>query len=383
MRHKAVCWPGQKVFKFSKKIFFNDAMLITLLYKIQISLATLITCDMNRCLACFAVCLFLYARTTAQGPADKALKFIRLLDSAQRIKALYPFDTAERYRFNYIPLEDRKGVSFNELNEAQRVALEALLKTCLTEKTVAKVHAIMQLDNVLKELEHRKPDDHYRDPGKYFITIFGVPAATNIWGWRFEGHHVAFHFSADKNQLVAGTPSFLGSNPGIVLDGPQKNKEVLKEETDQGFAMLHALSAAELQKAIIDSVAPGEIFTTANRTAMIAHPAGIRYSELLPAHQQQLLQLINLYLSRYTKPFADIMLKEIQAAGLDKLWFSWAGYTQHVLGKPYYYRIQGPTIIIEYDNSQNNANHIHTVIRDLKNDFGGDMLLEHYRQEHQ
>jgi Protein of unknown function (DUF3500) len=318
----------------------------------------------------------------SQDMVDKAGAFIKLLDSTQRIKVLYPFDTAERYRFMYIPLDDRKGISVNELNDAQRKALMDLLHTCLSEQTVKKVHDIMQLDIILKELEHRKPEDHFRDPGKYFVTIFGIPSDKTIWGWRFEGHHVAFHFSADKNQLVAGTPSFLGSNPGKVLEGNEKGKEVLKQETDDGFAMLHALSADELKKAIIDTAAPAEIITGANRVAMIDHPAGIKYSELSAANQQRFLQLINLYIHRYTKLFADDMLKEIQTAGLENLWFTWAGFTEHVPGKPYYYRIQGPTIIIEYDNTQNNANHVHTVIRDLKTDFGGDMLLEHYRQSH-
>jgi len=323
-----------------------------------------------------------YKSLPAQGLADKANAVINILSEEQKTKALYPFDTAERYRFMYVPLEDRKGISMNELNPAQQAAVIDLLKTSLSQETVKKVQDIMQLDLVLKDLEHRKADDHYRDPGKYFLTIFGIPSATTIWGWRFEGHHVAFHFSADKKELVAGTPSFLGSNPATVLAGPQKDKQVLKEETDRGFALLHALSAAELKKAVIDSVAPGEILTAATRKAMIANPAGIRYSELSAANKQLFLQLLNMYVHRYTKLFADNMLKQIQAAGLDNLWFTWAGYTEHVLGKPYYYRIQGPTLIIEYDNSQNNANHIHTVIRDLTNDFGGDMLLEHYRSSH-
>jgi hypothetical protein len=313
---------------------------------------------------------------------DKANAFIAGLNEKQKTAALYPFDTAERYRFMYVPLEDRKGISMNELNTAQRAAAMDLLRTSLSEETVQKVKSIMLLDNVLKELEHRKADDHYRDSGKYFLTILGIPSPKTIWGWRFEGHHVAFHFSANKKELVAGTPSFLGSNPAIVLQGPQKDQQVLKEETDRGFALLHALSADELKKAVIDSVAPGEILTAATRKAMIAHPAGIRNSELSPSNQQLLLQLLTMYVHRYTKLFADTMLKQIQAAGLNNLWFSWAGYTEHVLGKPYYYRIHGPSIIIEYDNSQNNANHIHTVIRDLNNDFGGDMLLEHYRESH-
>ena len=318
----------------------------------------------------------------AQNLVGSASAFIATLSQDQQAKTLYLFDTTERYRFMYVPLNDRKGISMNELDAKQQLAAMQMLKACLNEATVKKLSSIMLLDNILKELEHRRPDDHYRDPGKYFLTIFGVPSAGAIWGWRFEGHHVAFHFSASKGELVAGTPSFLGSNPAIVQEGPQKGEEVLKEETDKGFALLHALSAEELRKAVIDSVAPGEILTAASRKAMIDHPAGIRYTELSPAHQQMMLQLLGMYIHRYTKLFADNMLKEIQTAGLDKLWFTWAGATEHVIGKPYYYRIQGPTVIIEYDNSQNNANHIHTVIRDLNNDFGGDMLLEHYRQDH-
>ena len=336
---------------------------------------------MNRFAIVLFSCFFIQT-AVAQDLPSKANAFIATLNEAQKTQALYPFDTAERYRFMYVPLNDRKGISMNELNAGQQAAVFNLLKASLAEETIKKVKAIMLLDNVLKELEHRKADDHYRDPDKYFLTIFGIPSAATIWGWRFEGHHIAFHFAANKNELVAGTPSFLGSNPAIVQDGPQKGEEVLKEETDKGFALLHALSAAELKKALTDSVAPGEILTAASRKAMIDHPAGIRYSELTPAHQQMLLQLLGLYVHRYTKLFADNMLQQVQAAGLDNLWFTWAGFTEHQMGKPYYYRIQGPTIIIEYDNSQNNANHIHTVIRDLKNDFGGDMLLEHYRQNH-
>ncbi len=337
---------------------------------------------MNRYFLFIVLCLSFVSPLKSQDLVGKANAFIKLLDTAQRTRALYPFDTSERYRFKYIPLEDRKGISLNELNAAQEKALMDLLSTCLSKETVKKVAAIMQLDNILKELEHRKPEDHYRDPRKYFVTIFGIPSANTIWGWRFEGHHVAFHFSADKKQLVAGTPGFLGTNPAIVQSGNEKGKEVLKEETDKGFALLHALSPEELKKAITDTAAPAEIITGDSRQAMINHPAGIRYAELSPDHQQQLLQLINLYINRYTKLFADALLKEIQVAGLDKLWFTWAGYTEPVLGKPYYYRIQGPTIIIEYDNTQNNANHIHTVVRDLKSDFGGDLLLGHYKESH-
>jgi hypothetical protein len=233
------------------QLFIINMPLITTLVSINIF-------SMKCYLLYFAICLFV-APAFAQDIVGKANAFTHLLDSAQRLKALYPFDTEERYRFNYVPLNDRKGISVNELNDGQHTALLNLLQTCVTEETVKKVNDIMQLDNILKELENRKPDDHYRDPGKYFITIFGTPASNTIWGWRFEGHHVAFHFSADKKQLVAGTPGFLGANPAIVQSGPQKNKEVLKEETAKGFAFLHALSAEELKKAIIDSIAQAKL----------------------------------------------------------------------------------------------------------------------------
>ncbi len=327
-------------------------------------------------------CLLSFHYSSAQDLSGKANKFIELLDTAQRSKAVYPFDTEERYRYNFVPLDDRKGIEMNALNAAQQEAVMDLLSTSLSDETVKKIKAIRQLDNVLKELEHRKPEDHYRDPNKYFITIFGIPSSNTIWGWRFEGHHIAFHFSSDKKQLVAGTPSFLGANPAIVLEGPKKNEEVLKDETNLGFALLNGLSSDELKKALIATDAPKEIITGNNRKALIEETAGIRFSELTSANQQRMLKLVNLYVHRYTKLFANSMLKEIETAGLNNLRFAWAGATEHVLGKPYYYRIQGPTIIIEYDNTQNNANHIHTVIRDLKNDFGGDLLLQHYKESH-
>lgn len=338
---------------------------------------------MYRSFLLVAIGLLFLTPIHAQEMVSKANAFIHLLSKEQQAQTLYPFDTGERYHFSYVPRDDRKGISVNELNAAQRKALFALLSTTLSGETVKKVNDIMQLDLVLKELEHRQESDHYRDPGKYFLTIFGVPAAHTVWGWRFEGHHVAFNFSADKNELVAGTPGFLGANPAIVLEGPQKDKQVLKAETEQGFALLRSLSPEEIQKTVIATTAPAEIITGASRQAMIAHPNGIRYGELSPAHQQLLLGLISLYVHRFTKLFADNMLKDIQQAGLDSLYFTWAGSQEHALGKPYYYRIQGPTLIIEYDNTQNNANHIHTVVRDLKNDFGGDLLLEHYKAAHE
>lgn len=333
--------------------------------------------------ACLAVyCLIFAYSCRAQQIVMAAKEFINTLDNVQKSRTLYPFDTDERYNFHFFPIENRKGISFNELDAAQKRAAKNLIRTCLSEEATKKVDQIIELENVLKEIENRKADDHFRDPGKYNLTIFGLPGNNTTWGWRFEGHHICFNFSAKNKKLVSGTPGFLGANPAVVRSGPRKGLQVLKEETETGFALLHSLTKEQLKKAMIDTTAPGDIITFVSRKAMIDHPAGIFYSEMTPKQQEQFLKLISIYVHRYTKLFADEMLKEIQQAGLNKLRFAWAGYNEPDAGKAYYYRIQGPTIIVEYDNSQNNANHIHSVLRDLKNDFGGDLLLEHYKASH-
>jgi hypothetical protein len=327
-------------------------------------------------------CFMLFSKKMdAQRSVAAANDFITLLSNQQKMETVFPFDSDERYNYHFVPIE-RKGITFNEMNELQRIAAFDLLKTCLGDEAFIKTKEIMQLDQVLKELEMRKAEDHYRDSANYHITIFGIPSAKTIWGWRFEGHHISFNFSFSKQILISGTPGFLGSNPGIVLSGSQKGKQVLKEETENGFTLLRSLTESQLTKTIIDSIAFKDILSFDKRVLMLKNPEGIRYNELTKEQQQLMLQLISVYVHRYTRLFAEDMLKDIQANGLENLWFAWAGDRNSMMGKGTYYRVQGPTILIEYDNTQNNANHVHSVIRDLKHDFGGDELLEHYRTEH-
>ena len=326
--------------------------------------------------------ILVIAKADSQSVLSAATQFINSLDAEQKAKAVYPFDSDDRYNFYYFPVTTRKGVPLREMTSAQKKATLKLIESCLSEKTAQKVQDIMQLEKVLKVLENRKPEDIHRDPDGYYFTIFGVPGEKTIWGWRLDGHHICFSFSVNNNKLVSGTPGFLGSNPGIVQDGDQKGKEVLKTEKEMGFELLNSLNADQLKKAIIDTGAPADIITKVVRKITLEKPVGIQYSEMTSSQKQKFLQLINLYVHRYTKLFADNMLKEIQASGLDNLWFSWYGRTESGIGKPHYYRIQGPSLMIEYDNTQNNANHVHTVVRDLKNDFGGDILMEHYKASH-
>ena len=312
--------------------------------------------------------------------AKAASIFLQTFSERQKAKIQFEFNEEERYNWHYIP-RSRKGLTLNEMTSQQIKDAFALLRTALSDTGFNKASSIIQLENILREVESRPSNDTYRDAGNYFFSIFGNPATDKIWGWRLEGHHVAFNFSSKDNRLVSGTPGFLGSNPAVVLSGSEKGKYILKDETELGFALLHSLNQEQKDKAIISNKAPGEILTAASRHAMINDPKGILYNELNSFQQQIFMQLLSIYIHRYTRSFAQVMMKEIEEAGLNNLRFAWAGEQQPGIGHPHYYRIQGPTIIIEYDNVQNNANHIHTVIRDLKNDFGGDELLKHYKND--
>lgn len=314
------------------------------------------------------------------GMAVVANQFLKSLSSQQKDKIQFAFNSDERYNWHYIP-KGRKGLALKELSDAQRNVALALLQTALSDTGFKKTTSIIKLEAILREVEGRQPDDDYRDPGKYYVSIFGEPATDSIWGWRLEGHHISLNFSVKKDVLISATPGFLGTNPAIVLSGPDKGLFILKNELALGLQLLHSLDATQLKKAIISDQAPAEIITEAKRKAMIDKPQGIQYSELNVEQQKFFMQLLSLYIHRYTKLFAETMMKEIEAAGLNDLRFAWAGGQQPGPGSPHYYRIQGPTIIIEYDNTQNNANHIHTVIRDLKNDFG-DQLLQHFEKNH-
>ena len=311
-----------------------------------------------------------------------AENFVGLLDKNQKIQIMYPFDSAERYTWHFVPKDDRKGLSINEMKAQQKDAALKLMKTAFSAEGYKKASAIMSLEKVLKAIENRAATDHYRDTGKYFFTLFNEPSKKDIWGWRLEGHHLSFSFCSQSNRLVSGTPGFFGANPAVVLNGTEKGLEILKDETELAQDLLNSFNKEQLQKVIMDTAAPGDIVTYNSRTAMIVNPKGLSYGNMSNEQQKIFLQLLSVYIHNYTHLFAESMMHDIENAGMNNLLFAWAGSKEAGPGHPKYYRIQGPTIIIEYDNTQNNGNHIHSVIRDLKNDFGGDELLEHYKNSH-
>lgn len=316
----------------------------------------------------------------AQAPGDitaAAQAFLQTLDAKTREQTVFDYNDAERFNWHFVP-KARKGLPIKAMSSGQRSAALRLLQTCMSTQGYQKATSIIALESILKVLEQRGPDDDYRDPGKYYFSIFGTPGP-GPWGWRVEGHHVALNFSSANNKLLAGTPAFLGSNPGIVPSGPEKGKQILKQEAMLGFELLNSLDRSQQEQAVIRTDAPHDIITGNQRKAMLLDPPGLSYSKMSPKQQQLLKQLVAVYVDNYTKLYADILLKEITAAGWDKMHFAWAGV--HSWGGGHYYRIQNPAILIEYDNTQNNGNHIHTVLRDLKNDFG-DALEEHYQAAH-
>jgi hypothetical protein len=325
----------------------------------------------------FSACRSQPPAISSTTPREAAVNFLGSLSANQKKQAQFLFSDDERYNWHFIP-KSRKGIPLKDLNAAQRNTAFSLLRMTMSDTGYRKATAIIELEDILRESENRPVGDEYRDKGKYYFSIFGDPAVDSIWGWRLEGHHVSLNFSSENNRLISGTPGFLGTNPAIVLSGPEKGRQILQDETVLGLSLIQSLDEQQKKKAIISSEAPGDIITSNSRKAMINDPKGILYAELNSTQQRLFMQLLSIYIHRYTNLLAKIMMNEIETAGLNNLRFAWAGDQQTGVGHPNYYRIQGPTLIIEYDNTQNNANHVHTVLRDLKNDFGGDELLEHY-----
>lgn len=329
------------------------------------------------------MCVFI-TNLQAQDLSKHATDFIKTLSNELKSKTLFTLNDTERYNMNFIPIE-RKGPTFNDFNKKQKNAALKLLKASLSAEGFKKTSEIMELENVLFKLENNKakmPDGTpiIRDPLNYHFCIFGDPAADTLWGWRFEGHHISLNFSSANSKVVSSTPSFFGSNPGIVdVEGFEK-KEVLQEETKAGFALINALTENQHKIAIFSDTAPREIITGNNIEVDNIEPTGISYKELTVEQRAAFMELLNVYIDNYQFGFAETLRNKIEDAGINNLSFAWAGSLKP--GKGHYYRIQGPMLLIEYDNIQNNANHVHSVVRDLTNDFAEDILREHYKNDH-
>ena len=369
------------------------------------------------------------APRTAERMAAAARAFLAALAPEQRARALRPLtDDAERRRWNYAPMK-REGLPLLAMTPPQQQAANRLAATGLSRSGYATAAVIMGLENVLDAAEEWRGSppgieigaERWRDPQLYFVTIFGDPEGA-AWGWRFEGHHVSIHYTI-ANGVVAPNPTFLGANPAEVPFGGAGRLRPLGAEEDLARELLHALDADQRRRAVISPAAPPDIVQSnrprvedgalpiptrrlmglpddpawdarwrAERAALgfgLAQEAAVRYTaaprglaaEALREAQRELLEaLAALYVDRLPDELAASQRDALATGGLARMRFAWAGGAER--GEPHYYRLQGPRFLVEYDCTQNEANHIHAVWRDPEGDFGHDLLAQHYGERH-
>jgi hypothetical protein len=329
------------------------------------------------------------ADRSSSAMATAASKFVGALTPEQRQQATFAFNSDERLHWHFIPTETfpRKGLLIRDMNESQRRLAHDLLRAGLSQRGYLTATAIMDLETVLGDLERAARAANpgrgesaralERNPEKYFFSVFGTPSARDTWGWRVEGHHISLHFTVVNGTLVAGSPTFFGSNPAEVRQGPKKGLRILGAEEDAARALLTALDDAQKRTAIINTTAPNDMVTMANVNISPLSPSGIMADALTPTQRELLMKLIDVYTGYMAPDLAADRQARLKKAGVEKIGFAWAGETER--GKKHYYRVQGPTFLIEYDNTQNDGNHIHSVWRDFDGDFGRDLLREHLK----
>jgi hypothetical protein len=315
---------------------------------------------------------------TAGRMAEAATTFLASLTVEQQARVMFSLENDERLNWHYIPRE-RRGLPWKEMNGSQRKLAHALLSSGLSRRGYAKALDIMGLESVLAELEG--PNRRFpRDPDLYHVTFFGTPSDESPWGWRVEGHHVSVNFLVVSGNRIAPTPNFFGANPARVPRGPLEGLRVLAAEEDLARHLLASLEPKQQARVVIDPVAPADIITTAEPRVKIDDPSGLPAKEMTEVQGRLMMDLVVEYTSRMPRDIADTRMNQIGKEGEAHIHFAWAGSVKR--GEGHYYRVHGPSFLIEYDNTQNNANHIHTVWRDLKDDWGEDLLRGHYAKSH-
>jgi hypothetical protein len=315
-------------------------------------------------------------RTSSSGAmATAAEKFLASLTPEQRLQATFPFDSPERLRWHFVPQFERNGLQIKAMTEPQRKAAHELLKTGLSDRGYTTYTQIMQLESILKVQEQGKGPT--RDPEGYRFTVFGTPSPKGTWGWRVEFHHVSLRFDVVNGTAISSTPSFAGANPAEVKDGPQKGQRTLAMLEDTARALVTALDPTQRKTAVFADVALNDIVTENALDINPLSPAGLKASAMTALQRDQLMKILDAYAGLMASDIAADRLAKIKIAGVDNITFAWAGSLER--GQKHYYRVQGPTFLIEFDNTQNDANHVHSVWRDFRGDFGRDLLREHLR----
>ena len=334
--------------------------------------------------------------TTSAHPSESdelmvqaARNFLAALTWEQRKQSVFPFSQEEWGKWHFIPMRSRIGLPYNQMEPGQVRLADALVASGLSRSGYYKTKTIMSLEQLLLELERasgRESDMlELRNPDLYYFAIYGDPTTEGLWGWRVEGHHIAFHFTIDKGSIRATTPMFLGANPHLVLQGPQKGLRVLHNEEDKARALLSSLDSKQRGQAILASEPPPDIFTSNARAVEFSSvPAkGLKRSEMnchsaWPPERLSSRSISTMSLQIWPKSRAETCSRKAATKSTSCGWVDWrkAWGTRTTTGST------GRTFLIEYDNIQNNANHVHSVWRDYESDFGRDWIAEHYRQDH-
>ena len=305
--------------------------------------------------------------------AEAAGNFMAALTPEQKAKAGFELQSNERVNWHFVP-QPRKGLPLGEMSPSQKHLAQVLLNSVLSHRGYFKALTIMSLEQILFDLENKAA---HRNAELYYFSVFGAPGK-DVWGWRVEGHHLSLNFLACGDEVLATTPSFLGTNPAEVRAGPRAGLRVLAQEEELGWKLIKSLDAGQRAVAIITNSAPRDVITGDARKVSPLEPVGIPAAKLARTQQGLLEALIKEFIGRNRAEVADADWAKIEKSGWNKISFAWAGGLEP--GQGHYYRVQGPTFLLEFDNTQNDANHVHAVWRDFKNDFGRDLLGEHYQE---
>jgi hypothetical protein len=307
---------------------------------------------------------------------ETANRFLAALGPEQRAKATFRFEDDERMNWHFIPKE-RKGIPLREMTAHQKHLASALLSAGLSQTGYIKAVTIMSLEDVLRIIENDSGE--HRNPEKYYFSVFGSPSETEPWGYRIEGHHFSQNYTVVNGKATDG-PSFFGANPAEVRQGPRKGLRTLAAEDDLGMDLIRSLDPPQRIIAIVDPTAYKDILTAASRKAALeGQPSGLSGSRMSGRQFEVLMALTHEYARNLPEPLVKRREEQIRSAGKN-IYFAWSGGINR--DQPHYYRVQTPSFLIELDDTQDGANHIHSVWRDFSGDFGADLLKVHYDTRH-